>query len=153
MGNKSKTPTSKSNIYKQEEKGRNMPKEGKMKPDLCLREEEHDFRTKTKRKANKKVYHSFLSRKIDCYCKVMVSVDGSHTSHHMGNYGDTEEEREKDEDPLETSDSSRVPSSQEILDLSQENLASDLDDSFQGYHGESDNRRKIQCKKLKRKKC
>ena len=128
---------------KRKESGINMPKKGRMKPDLCLREDEHGFKTQTKRKANKKVYHGFLSRKTDRYSKVLVGVDDSHTSHHMGNYGNTGEEREKDGDPFETSGSSRVPSSQEILDLSQESLTSDLDDSVQSHHGESDNRRKV----------
>ena len=120
-----------------------MPKKGRMKPEICLKEDEHGLKTKAKRRANKKVYHGFLSRNTDRYNKVLVDVDDFHTSHHMGNNGITEEEREQDRDPYETSVSLRATSSQKILDLSQENLTSDLDDSFQSYHEESDNRRKV----------
>ena len=37
------------------------------------------------------------------------------------------------------------------MNLPQENSTSDLDDSFQNCHGNSDNRRKARCKRLKRK--
>ena len=136
---------------KREESGINIPKKGRMKPELFLKEDEHGFKTQTRKKANKKVYHGLLSRKTDHYNKVPVDVDDFHTNYYVGNYGNTEEERQQYGDPYETSASSRVPSSQEILDLSQENLTSDLDDSFQSYHGKSDNRRKARCKRLKRR--
>ena len=106
-------------------------------------EDEYGFQTQTRKRSNMKVYH--LSRKANHYNNVLVDVDDFHTSYYMGNYGDTEEEGQQYGDLLETS-----VSSQENLNLPQENSTSDLDDSFQSCHEKSDNRRKAQCKRLER---
>ena len=94
----------------------NMPTKEEMKADLCLREEEHNFKRHIKRKANKNMYNRSLSKSVGHYCEVLTNIDDSHTSHQLRNYGDTDDEEDEERDFFETFNSSKVPLPQDIVD-------------------------------------
>ena len=55
-------------------------------------EEECGFKTRTRKRTHKRMYHGLLSRKASHYKKVLVYPDDFHTDYHTVNYGDIEEE-------------------------------------------------------------